>query len=817
MNEIEGQIDDLLVDWEAARLEGREISAAELCANAPELTDRLAEKIAVLKDLSWVTDPDAVVASEVELIADDTALPDTDVTIAEFVETLSSSGVLNESELARMADAVPTNQEQRAIELARSLVEQNLITTYQAKVILERGDSPLLLDRYVILDSIGAGGMGVVFKALQRSLDRVVAVKVLPQHAVDSPEKVERFQREMRAAAKLSHPNVVQAYDAHESNGVYFFAMEYVKGCDLAKLVDEQGPIPVEQAVDIVRQAAAGLANAHANGVIHRDVKPSNILLGEDGTAKVLDLGLARTRDRAQATTMNDLTRDGLAMGTVTYMSPEQAFDAKEADARSDIYSLGCTLYFLMHGKPLFERPNSVQTVVAHRETPAPMLGDESESVSPELENLFQRMVSKDPESRPQSMDEVLSALAGTSTSESSDLDEPLAATTPNASKDEVIAEPVRGEQSIGRSRMLLAAVVFGLALIAGFLLFRRGDSEIRKRIENALDLAPVSFMVQSDEGAFQVERVGDLPPGEVQITGIIVSPTNDADLEVVREFPEIQSLMVFSTDGLGLQRTSNLQALSSLSNLTDLTMDGFELDRSAVATLADCRQLTAIDFTDCDLALGTLTHLSKLPSLRSLILVGVNIGDEEVKAINQLARIESLDLSQTNVTPLGLQELTLPELSELFLAGVELDNNFAFLDSLPNVSRLTLADSKLDDDGAAVLSKASQLTFLDVSRTKLTAKGIGALAEHRKLRELWLDGLSVNDAVDRLSQMSNIRSFEFEGTDLADDGLKTLAGMSRLQSIGLVDTKVTEEGIRFFEKQRPMCDIFVSEDNFHE
>ena len=226
MNEIEEQVDDLLVDWEAARLEGRLLSPAELCASAPELTERVAMKIAVLKELSWVTDPDAVVASEEELVNDETDLPDTDLTVAEFVETLSNSGLLNESELVRVAEAVPTNQQQRAIELARSLVEQNLLTTYQAKVILERGDSPLLLDRYVILDSIGAGGMGVVFKALQRSLDRVVAVKVLPQHAVDSPEKVERFQREMRAAAKLSHPNVVQAFDAHESNGVYFFAME---------------------------------------------------------------------------------------------------------------------------------------------------------------------------------------------------------------------------------------------------------------------------------------------------------------------------------------------------------------------------------------------------------------------------------------------------------------------------------------------------------------------------------------------------------------------------------------------------------------
>ena len=212
-----------------------------------------------------------------------------------FVEAVADSGLLTAEEIGQLrghlsADA-PTED---ARGLARRLIDQGKLTEYQAQVLLERRGDPLLIDRYIILDLLGSGGMGVVFQALHRSMDRVVALKVLPPGAVDSPEKLRRFRREVRAAAALSHPNIVTAYDADQSRGIPFLVMEYVEGRDLHRLVQQRGPLPVAVAVDYASQAARGLGHAHGKGIVHRDIKPSNLLRAADGTIKVLDLGLAR-------------------------------------------------------------------------------------------------------------------------------------------------------------------------------------------------------------------------------------------------------------------------------------------------------------------------------------------------------------------------------------------------------------------------------------------------------------------------------------------------------------------------------------------
>ena len=219
--------------------------------------------------------------------------------------------------------------------------------------------------RYQVQELLGVGGMGAVFKARHLLMERTVALKLINHDLIDQPGAVERFRREVKAAARLTHPNIVAAYDAEQAGDAHFLVMEYVEGASLARLVDAERPLAAALACDYVRQAALGLQHAHEQGMVHRDIKPHNLMLTPRGHVKVLDFGLARfaqesqpagalTRPPAAETAGavgESLTQAGSVMGTPDYMAPEQIRDAHAADVRADIYSLGCTLYGLLAGR----------------------------------------------------------------------------------------------------------------------------------------------------------------------------------------------------------------------------------------------------------------------------------------------------------------------------------------------------------------------------------------------------------------------------------------------------------------------------------
>jgi Arc/MetJ-type ribon-helix-helix transcriptional regulator/predicted Ser/Thr protein kinase len=298
--------------------------------------------------------------------------------------------------------------------LLEALVQEQKLTPYQQQLLASGKSQSLLLGNYIILDKLGEGGMGQVFKAKHRRMGRTVALKVLPPWASEKPSAVQRFQREVQAASKLIHPNVVTAYDADEAGGVHFLVMEFVEGEDLASRVSREGPLPVGQAVDFILQAARGLEYAHSQGIIHRDIKPSNLLVNREGVVKILDLGLVRFQEMGpeeDSEGRDSLTKTGQVMGTVDFMPPEQSVDAKRVDHRADIYSLGCTLYYLLTGKPPYEGETLVEKIVAHRQKPAPSLCNVRADVPQALEFIFKKMVAKRPEQRYQSMSEVVREL----------------------------------------------------------------------------------------------------------------------------------------------------------------------------------------------------------------------------------------------------------------------------------------------------------------------------------------------------------------------------------------------------------------------
>lgn len=265
----------------------------------------------------------------------------------------------------------------------------------QGEVLLER------IGQYELLERIGEGGMGTVYRAIHTRLKRPATVKLLPGGRLKHEQAVARFQREMEAAGSLDHPNLVRATDAGEEGGWHFLVMDYVDGVDLSRLVRARGPLAIGEACEFVRQAAQGLHHAHQQGLVHRDVKPSNLMITREGTVKVLDWGLARHAEGSQQN--EDMTGAGQILGTGDYVAPEQGRDPRMADARSDIYALGCTLYFLLTGRAPFSGPQYDtfgKKLIAHSREPVPAICQTRPGVPGPLVAVLERMLAKDPADR---------------------------------------------------------------------------------------------------------------------------------------------------------------------------------------------------------------------------------------------------------------------------------------------------------------------------------------------------------------------------------------------------------------------------------
>lgn len=334
------------------------------------------------------------------------------VPLEQVAESLLRANLLTETELELACSELSGSGE--AVTSDRLLVHlanRGRLTEYQRQRVGEGRSGELVLGNYTVLNRLGEGGMGEVYKAIHRRMRRVVAIKVI-RKKLATKQFVERFRREIQAAARLTHPNAISAYDADECELGDFLVMEYVEGADLRRIVEKTGPLSVKDAIDAVRQAARALAYAHQHGLVHRDVKPANLMRDLTGCIKVADLGLARLAeeddDPMQETS---ITAEGLMAGTIDYMAPEQGVDADGVDGRADIYSLGCTLFYLLTGRPVFETKAPVKRLLAHRIDPPPKLHQVNPQASPELDAIFQRAVAKQPDQRYATMDQLIDAL----------------------------------------------------------------------------------------------------------------------------------------------------------------------------------------------------------------------------------------------------------------------------------------------------------------------------------------------------------------------------------------------------------------------
>jgi serine/threonine protein kinase len=322
---------------------------------------------------------------------------------AAFVHAIRSCGLLDSPQLGALTDVGGDDPRP----LARQLLHRGWLTPYQINQVLSGHAPELLLGSYLLLERLGEGGMGQVYKARHQNLGRTVALKVIRKERTADLVAVSRFRREIQAVSRLSHPNIVLALDADEVAGTVFFVMEYVEGTDLKEQVRRQGPLPVALACEYLRQAALGLDHMASNGLVHRDIKPSNLLVTHvagappAGQVKILDLGLARFRMGQSASDgSGTLTVTGTLMGTPDFIAAEQAANPHGADIRADLYSLGCTFYFLLTGSVPFPGGTAVEKLFRHRGEEPKAIEELRPDVPAKVAGILRKLMAKNPEDR---------------------------------------------------------------------------------------------------------------------------------------------------------------------------------------------------------------------------------------------------------------------------------------------------------------------------------------------------------------------------------------------------------------------------------
>ena len=326
-----------------------------------------------------------------------------------FYQAALQSGLIDEAGLVACFDLIPLEKRTPdAIDrrLARQAISTGRLTLWQAQQILGGRSSGFKIDKYLLLDLLGRGGMGRVYLARDLRLNRLVALKILSQERMNNPRAIARFQREAKVGAQLQHENLVRVYDEGESNGVRYLVMEYIEGKNVGQLIGELGAIPWPTAARLGRQIALGLEHARLKELIHRDVNPCNILVTQDGTAKLTDLGLA-----IDLNDQDNVTREGATVGTFDYVSPEQARHSRSVDTRADIYSLGCTLYHMIAGRVPFPVTSLPEKLYAHQLHDPDPLAEVAPGVPEGLAEVVRKMMRKQPDDRLQTPLEVAHAL----------------------------------------------------------------------------------------------------------------------------------------------------------------------------------------------------------------------------------------------------------------------------------------------------------------------------------------------------------------------------------------------------------------------
>jgi hypothetical protein len=524
-------------------------------------------------------------------------------------------------------------------DLLQELERRGWLTVYQAGHLRRGPGERLVVGPYVILEPLGGGGMGQVFRARHRLLERVAALKRIHPDHQSNPRLAQRFLHEVRAVAALAHPNIVTVYDFYQEGDELYLAMEVIPGTDLHSHVDRHGPLPIALACDYTYQACLGLQHAHGRGVVHRDIKPRNLIVSPDGRVKIIDFGLAR-RDFDST-----ITSPNVRLGTRDYMAPEQADQSHEADGRADIYSLGCTLYHLLAGRPPFAHLHPEERLDAHRTRQPPRIEQARPDVPRTLAVVLRRMMERRPEDRYQRAAEVAEALGQVTAA--------------------VRVEPARLEISVPGAWLARPANepdAKWRAIVAT-------PATVTIRPEEAYFL-----MVGSDATEAQLAGLGRLQGLTVlQSLGLTMcARVTDEVLAHVGGLTGLRSLYLSGCERLTDDGLAHLHGLTAL-QILDLSFCR-EVTNTGLAHLRGLTALQALDLGQCaQLDKAGLAHLRGFTALENLNLSRCElVTDEVLECLQGLDQLRSLHLNGCwRVTDAGLAHLhQLAALRALSLAG---------------------------------------------------------------------------------------------------------------------------------------------------
>jgi serine/threonine protein kinase len=737
--------------------------------------------------------------------------------VSGFIEALSGAKILTADEIAKVEAAWKDRGSADSQTLAKELVQQGTLTRYQAAAIYQGKTRGLVLNDYIVVDKLGSGGMGNVFKARHRTNGSIVAVKVMSSSSMRSADNVKRFQREAEMVARLNHPNIVRAIEAGQADGLCYFAMEYVEGVDLSNYLKRQGPIAFEQALQCVVQAAQGLDFAHSQGIVHRDIKPGNLFLCQDGTVKLLDMGLARANDPSEgaaAQANEGLTQTGQVMGTVDYMAPEQALNTRNADARADVYSLGCTLYRLITGAIPYEGDSVVEKILAHREQPIPSVRAKFPSIPLGVDFVLSRMLAKRPDDRYQTMREVVHALQNVPTLAVSvgelptpvfnaalppaslptrlpipaappvATSIPMAMTIPSivnepsnsfnfgVSISSATSESIRAPAK--RSSLAMGAIAAGLmamACVTSYMVLSQGDLLTIIDVESGpsnekLDTEKPAASNTSDPNAKESAKAGE--PSTTPSAGTM--PTNTSVGKQASDEKPSQNLSdSTSPQKAAVPPTKGPKVVSDVASpaaKVDVTSEsanepfinpGPRLSLQHQFDLADrLAQIAKVDFISRD-------------------------GDQ----------VKIGERSTHSNTPLGIWKISISR----YQATIPNDD-WADVLSLPMIVSLrTFGDRSMSDTRAGELrASLPSLVELDLTGSSITDAGVEDLARLPRLRLLSLDGSALTDAaLDRLATCHNLRALGLSRLPLTTQGVMKLNSLKGLASLSLSSTLVDD------------------------